>query len=62
MTRLARQYAPKHIGHNEKNKYKIFHAAGQILRCTAQSWLYFTRLAKIPSSYIIDSERGQRAS
>lgn len=25
--RLARQYAPKHIGLNEKNKYKIFHAA-----------------------------------
>lgn len=28
MARLARQYAPKHIGLNEKNKYKIFHTAG----------------------------------
>lgn len=29
MTRPARQYAPKHIGLNEKDKYKIFHAAGR---------------------------------
>ena len=31
---------------------------GEILHCTAQSWLIFTRLAKITSSYTIDSERG----
>ena len=31
---------------------------GEILRCTAQCWLYFTRLAKITSSYTIDCERG----
>ncbi len=46
----------------KKINIKYFMPPGEILRCTAQCWLYFTRLAKITSSYTIDSERGARAS
>ena len=46
----------------KKINIKYFMPPGEILHCTAQSWLIFTRLAKITSSYTIDSERGARAS
>ncbi len=42
----------------KKINIKYFMPPGEILHCTAQSWLIFTRLAKITSSYTIDSERG----
>ena len=42
----------------KKINIKYFMPPGEILRCTAQCWLYFTRLAKITSSYTIDCERG----